>query len=320
MSEATATATTTSETTAVAAATTTTKPTINHRILLSLREAGSVIGQQGSTIQDIRVKNNVKIGISPKEKGCSDRILSCAGDITSVCHAIGDVMEVLNRSRPEEEEHHVYKLLNFMLPPPSPQEIKDLESIKHIGNLRLIVTNSQVSSIIGVQGKKIKSLIDKHGVKIVASKNFLPDSNDRVLEIQGFPGSITNCLVEISEILLNEIDIKVQPEKRYYPHASSTPASAEDPSSTSTNVPAVQVVAIPSDFVGALLGHGGNRIANLRKYTKTKIVVGTEPNSQGDREFTITSDDQRNVKLAESMLLKNLKAEMERREERQAKE
>lgn len=276
--------------------------TASHRVLVSLREAARIIGAQGATIQEIRESNKVKIGISPHERGCSDRILTCSGSIQSAANAIGDVIDVLNHEDQEPEEY-TYKPLNFILPTPSPDEIQDVESIKRIGNLRLIVTNSEVSSIIGTQGSRIKSLIEKHGVKIVASKNFLPDSQDRVVEIQGFPGSIANCLVDISEILLKEA--KPTHEKRYYPHTKSQ----EEGSVT-------KVVPIPVEYVGALLGRGGNRVSSLRKYTKTKVIVSDEPNDEGERLFTITGNNQNSVKLAETMLLKNLETEKQRREEK----
>ncbi|SCU84543.1 LADA_0D02300g1_1 [Lachancea dasiensis] len=273
-----------------------------HRVLVSLKEAARIIGAQGVSIQNIRESNKVKIGISPHERGCSDRILSCTGSTQAVANAIGDVVEILNQDD-SEPEVHTYKPLNFILPLPTSSEIQDPDSIKRIGNIRLIVSNSQVSSIIGTQGSRIKSLIETHGVKVVASKNFLPDSQDRVVEIQGFPGSITSCLVDISEILSQET--KPAHEKQYYPHTKS-----QEEGSVSKEV------TIPVEFVGALLGRGGNRVSSLRKYTKTKVIVSDEPNEDNNRVFTITGNNQNSVKLAETMLLKNLETEKQRREEK----
>ncbi|CEP63825.1 Hek2p LALA0_S09e03356g [Lachancea lanzarotensis] len=273
------------------------------RVLVSLKEAARVIGSQGVSIQKIRESNNVKIGISPHERGCSDRILSCTGSAQAASSAVSDVVEILNEEDGLPEEHS-YKPLNFILPVPTATEIQDPESSKRIGNLRLIVSNSQVSSIIGAQGSRIKSLIEKHGVKVVASKNFLPDSQDRIVEIQGFPGSIAACLLDISDILARET--KPTNEKQYYPHTKSQ----EEGSVTKD-------VAIPVEFVGALLGRGGNRVSSLRKYTKTKVIVSDEPNEDNSRIFTITGNNQNSVKLAETMLLKNLETEKQRREEKE---
>lgn len=317
--------------------------TINHRVLLSLRESAKVIGLKGNTIQRIREVNHVKIGLSEKQSGCSDRILSCAGSINNVSNALGDVVDALNvRGGGVEVEKYTFHFLNHILPPPSKEEIKDAEQLQNIGTLRLLVTYSQLSSIIGKGGNRIKALIEKHGVKIVASRHFLPDSDERILEMQGFPGSITNALVEISEILLNEMDISFASERRYYPHLRNAKDAYVSPNDRSKRVhektrneslPSsgveggvatsehVVVVNIPESYVGAIVGRQGNRIANLRKFTKTKIIVESKKENkekpvsdQQTRVFTILGSHLKNVKLAESMLLKNLNAEVSKRE------
>lgn len=284
---------------------------VTQKVLLSLREAARIIGPAGSTINNIRTTNSVKIGISPKEKSCSDRILEVSGEIGAVANSLADLVKVLTSEDSNEEENveqeheqYIFKHLNFILPSPSPDEIEDPEKLKQIGNLRLIVTNSQVSSIIGTQGIKIKKLIEMHSVKLVVSKTFLPDSQDRILEIQGFPNSIANCIKDINQTLIND-DVLETREKRYYPHSKH-----------SKDIHVTATIGIPTEYVGALLGHGGNRIANLRKYTRTKITVAQEPNQNKERQFMITGNDQKSVKLAQTMILKNLETERERRLEK----
>ncbi|CDH17333.1 related to Heterogeneous nuclear rnp K-like protein 2 [Zygosaccharomyces bailii ISA1307] len=361
-------------------------PTINHRVLLSLRESAKVIGTKGSTIQRIRETNHVKIGLSEKQLGCSDRVLSCAGRMVNVCNSLGDVVAILTEGpRPtHEEKRYAFHFLNPILPPPRRTDLKDPEQITHIGTLRLMVTNSQLSSVIGKGGARIKALKEKHDVKIVASRDFLPDSDERILEMQGFPGSITNAVLEISEILLNELGINFTSERRYYPHLRSSPPDerilemqgfpgsitnavleiseillnelginftserryyphlrSSPPSAAATAATAsnIQVdsanyftnefrapLKIPESYVGAIVGRQGNRIANLRKFSKTKIIVEkkSEKSAADDpdpenRMFIILGDHLKNVKLAESMLLKNLDVEIEKRQARLAK-
>lgn len=277
--------------------------TITFHVLVSLKEAAKIIGPQGNTIEAIRKNNDIKIGISPREKSCSDRLLNVSGRPGDVSKALGQVLKVLTTEY--EPEEHVFKHLKFMLPPPSKEEIEDPEKWKQIGNLRLICTNPQISSVIGQQGAKIKKLIETHSVKLVASKHFLPDSKDRLLEIQGFPTSVSNAVKEIAELFIqDEVDVPPKTLPRYYPHSKHT-----------KEIQVSQTLAIPKEFVGALLGVGGNRIANLRKFTKTKIVIDQESTENGDRIFTISGNDQKSVKLAQTMLLKNLEVEKTRREE-----
>lgn len=344
---------------------------INHRVLLSLPEAAKIIGTKGSTIDKIRNDNNVKIGISEKIPGCSDRILSCAGTIINVANALADVMSLINEDQDLINKKYHFHFLNHILPPPSSVEIstennsdnsEDVETsqldLSKIGTLRLIILNSHLSSIIGKSGQTIKSLIDKHGVKIVASRDFLPDSSERVLEIQGFSGSVANTLIDIGEILIQDIEISFSSEKRYFPHLKSSVDqsssyrnttnnnnnnisnnnterrtninnSANDNNSNNNNnsIENSQLqVLIPETFVGAVVGRQGNRIANLRKFTKTRILIEKNDNlnelqhdqkynEQGEpcRVFTIIGNSMKQIKLAESMLLRNLDTEIERR-------
>ncbi|CAR29623.1 hypothetical protein ZYGR_0AD03060 [Zygosaccharomyces rouxii] len=316
-----------------------TLPTINHRVLLSLKESAKVIGTKGSTIQNVREINHVKIGLSEKQLGCSDRVLSCAGRIINVAHSLGQIVSVLKEgSTVSSAEKYAFHFLNPILPPPTRDEFQDLtlDEINKIGTSRLMVTNSQLSSIIGKGGARIKSLKERHRVKIVASRDFLPDSDERILEIQGLPNAITNVLLQISKILLNELDITFASERRYYPHLrSSSPSNAVSLAASTSGVQTgasnylnnefKATLKIPESYVGAIAGRRGNRIANLRKFTKTKIIVEKKIDKTvidvdpDNRTFIILGDHFKNVKLAESMLLKNLDVEIEKRKSRLAK-
>ena len=299
------------------------------RVLVSLDEASRIIGTKGETISKIRNNNNVKIGISKTVPGCSDRILTTSGKYENVSNSLCDVIEQLLLSynnEKEQDENDVslmqkkkfpFPFLNHILPLPSINEIKDTHELKNIGYIRLIILNLQLSSIIGKQGIKIKSLIEKNGVKIVASKDFLPDSNERILEIQGFPGSISNTIKDIAITLHNDQVITESHEqlpqqmtnsKLYYPHLKNSIDNDE----------VKATVLVPETFVGAMLGKQGKRLNSLRKYTNTKIIAAKATESEDDQVyfFTITGNSMKNVLMAESMLLKNLETEMERRQER----
>lgn len=294
------------------------------RALISLDEASRIIGTKGSIISKVRDNNDVKIGISKMVPGCSDRILTSTGEIDHVSKSLGDLIEVSLLSynnEKEQEENDVsimqkkkfsFPFLNHILPLPSLNEIKDPLQLKNIGYIRLLLLNSQLSSIIGKQGIKIKSLIGKNGVKIVASKDFLPDSNERILEIQGLPKSITSTIKDIGKILIDDRETSdtngLQGGKLYYPHLK-TPIDNDEVKAT---------VLVPENFVGAMLGKKGKRLNSLRKYTNTKIIAAKSTETKDDHVyfFTITGNTMKNVLMAESMLIKNLETEMQRRQDR----
>ena len=347
---------------------------INLRALVSLEESSRIIGSRGSSISTVRETNNVKIGISKAVPGCSDRILSCFGHHQNVANALGDVVELLlpNPDAPitPSKKYH-FPFLNHILPPPTIEELGDPSHLYNIGYLRLIVPNSQISSIIGKNGSTIKSLIDRHGVKIVASKEFLPDSDERVLELQGFSGSISNVLLDICRIIANteatyaarkaleDPTVEHNKERKYYPHLRMVQdpnkiggsgidnvngngnGNGQDGNENGTEYRAT--VLVPEMFVGPMMGRKANRIISLGSFTDTRITVspmteGPEGVKSGDTSgsttnengttgvegdgpvrysvFTVTGHSAKGVNMAESMLLKNLETEIQRRQQR----
>ena len=308
---------------------------VSQRLLLSLKEAAKIIGTKGLRIQKIREDNNVTIGISERRARCSDRILTCSGNIENVSNSIGDIARILNNSNDDNEnegesveedvnERFTYPFLNFRLPKPTVEEIKENpDKLKDIVNIRILATKSQCSAIIGTKGDRIKSYIERFGVKMVVSNDPLPDSDERILEIQGFPNSITIVLVEVNTLIKNEVPFNSN-EVSYVPHTSVQTSDVAQP----IRAPRRPVrhfeeefkiiVKIPEAYVGAVVGRQGNRIANLRKFSKTKIVIekrADEITQDTERVFEIISNDMKNVKVAETMLKRNLAAEIQRRAE-----
>jgi heterogeneous nuclear rnp K-like protein 2 len=61
-----------------------------------------------------------------------------------------------------------------------------------------------MGTIIGRQGLKIKHIQDASGVRMVAQKEMLPQSTERVVEVQGTPEGIQKAVWEISKCLIDD--------------------------------------------------------------------------------------------------------------------
>lgn len=61
-----------------------------------------------------------------------------------------------------------------------------------------------MGTIIGRQGLKIKHIQDVSGVRMVAQKEMLPQSTERVVEVQGTPEGIQRAIWEISKCLVDD--------------------------------------------------------------------------------------------------------------------
>lgn len=59
-----------------------------------------------------------------------------------------------------------------------------------------------MGTIIGRQGLKIKQIQDASGVRMVAQKEMLPQSTERIVEVQGSPSGIEKAIWEIGKCLI----------------------------------------------------------------------------------------------------------------------
>jgi heterogeneous nuclear rnp K-like protein 2 len=70
--------------------------------------------------------------------------------------------------------------------------------------IRLLISHNQMGTIIGRQGLKIKHIQDVSGVRMVAQKEMLPQSTERIVEVQGTPEGIEKAVWEIGKCLVDD--------------------------------------------------------------------------------------------------------------------
>jgi heterogeneous nuclear rnp K-like protein 2 len=70
--------------------------------------------------------------------------------------------------------------------------------------IRLLISHNQMGTIIGRQGLKIKHIQDTSGVRMVAQKEMLPQSTERIVEVQGTPEGIQKAIWEIGKCLVDD--------------------------------------------------------------------------------------------------------------------
>lgn len=61
-----------------------------------------------------------------------------------------------------------------------------------------------MGTIIGRQGGKIKQIQDASGVRMVAQKEMLPQSTERIVEVQGTPEAIEKAVWEVGKCLVDD--------------------------------------------------------------------------------------------------------------------
>ncbi|KAL7752686.1 RNA binding protein, heterogenous nuclear RNP-K like protein [Sorochytrium milnesiophthora] len=165
------------------------------RALLNSKGAGIVIGKAGKTVEELREKTGVKAGVSKVVEGVNDRVLTVSGTVDEIANAFGLIVQLLIDTPPS------------LQPPVDPS----------VTVVRLLVPNTLMGSIIGRAGAKIKQIQDDHHVKLVAQKEPLPASTERVVEITGDAQGIEGAVREIADALLDDWERGMQNARLYDP-------------------------------------------------------------------------------------------------------
>lgn len=207
-----------------------------------------------------------------------------------------------------------------------------------------------MGTVIGRQGLKIKHIQDVSSARMVASKEMLPQSTERVVEVQGTVEAIRLALLEIGKCLVEDWErgvgtVLFNPAIRmngtgnfsgdrrasitrtgngsdFSPRPNSVnepnyPGSRRESTSSQNfvNNPNLrqQNISIPSDMVGCIIGKGGSKISEIRRLSGSRISIAKVPHDDtGERMFTIVGTAEANEK-ALYLLYGQLENEKERR-------
>lgn len=214
-----------------------------------------------------------------------------------------------------------------------------------------------MGTIIGRGGLKIKAIQDASGARMIASKDMLPQSTERIVEVQGSADSIGSAIEQIGKCLLEDWE-RGQGTVLYHPGPSGDGASAgrrstngypsgsfsgsrrangdrvrssgspppTPPQSLPSSSPQqaanlrTQHISIPSDMVGCIIGRSGTKITEIRRLSGSKISIAKTPHDEtGERMFTIVGTPEANEK-ALFLLYNQLESEKERRVGREAQQ
>ncbi|XP_078688015.1 heterogeneous nuclear ribonucleoprotein K-like isoform X1 [Branchiostoma floridae x Branchiostoma belcheri] len=167
-------------------------PPVDLRILLQSKNAGAIIGKQGSNIK--RLRSEYKATVTVPDCTGPERILTISADLNTACDCLLDIIPVLEDYQQHYQQH---KDLNF-----------DCE-------LRMLVHQSQAGCIIGRAGFKIKELREQTEANIKVYSECCPGSTERVVALTGKPEKCIGAIKKIIE-LLQKAPIK-GPNSQYDP-------------------------------------------------------------------------------------------------------
>ncbi|KAG0234435.1 RNA binding protein, heterogenous nuclear RNP-K like protein [Actinomortierella wolfii] len=354
------------------------------RALVSTKEAGVIIGKAGKNVAELRDLTGVKAGVSKVVQGVHDRVLTVTGTIEGVAKhdhpkplGIWRIMTYipssLDKGMMENIEHweatrsitsqseftqrrsirsgNAFSLIaqtmldNPITSSPPSTPLNPLRpAAGQTSAIRLLISHNLMGTIIGRQGAKIKHIQDTSGARMVASKDMLPQSTERVVEIQGTVDAIRIAIYEIGKCLVEDWERGVG-TVLYNPSApratgagagytttaqggSRTGASGyasrtgngsdftrPRPEAFSNNASEIrtQEISIPADMVGCIIGKGGSKISEIRRLSGSRISIAKTPHDEtGERMFTIVGTMEANEK-ALYLLYGQLEVEKDKR-------
>lgn len=210
-----------------------------------------------------------------------------------------------------------------------------------------------MGTIIGLQGIKIKHIQDVTGVRMVAQKDMLPQSTERLVEVTGNSEGIRAAIWEIGKCLIDDYQrgtgtILYNPTRNIGSNGGESRGGADrsrsyartgngadfsenpprgfrertSPSAANTAIAGdedmrTQNISIPADMVGCIIGKGGAKISEIRRSSGARISIAKAPHDEtGERMFTIMGTAESNEK-ALYLLYENLEAEKVRRSQAQ---
>ncbi|KAF8642352.1 hypothetical protein AX16_009621 [Volvariella volvacea WC 439] len=308
--------------------------TLTLRALVSTKDAGVIIGKGGKNVAELRDQTGVKAGVSKVIQGVHERVLTVSGSVEAVAKAYTHIINQLVAANP------------------SPLPVAS-SSTPHT-TLRLLISHNLMGTIIGRNGLKIKAIQDGSGTRMTASKEMLPQSTERVVDVNGTPEAIGKAIEEIGKCLLEDWErglgtvlfhpgVAEERANRRGPHGHVTSSSynngrrpngdvnkrASPPASPTAHSPVspqstanlrTQNISIPSDMVGCIIGRSGTKITEIRRLSGSKISIAKAPHDEtGERMFTIVGTPEANEK-ALFLLYNQLESEKERRVGREAQQ
>ena len=154
----------------------------------------------------------------------------------------------------------------------------------------VIVDASYVGYLIGKEGAVLKEMETASGARIQYS-NRDDQAVERTARIRGTHEQVQAAKKLISERLYSVAE-ELRSGKRGSgrpPRSNSAPRNSREPSASDVK----QVVEVPSECVGALIGKGGRSLFQMQDKTGAKFNFAKDDHREGAREVTIYgSEDQ----------------------------
>lgn len=267
------------------------------RILVSDKEAGELIGRGGENLGRVRDATGVRYNVSESYRGAVERIVNIKGPAEHVAKAAGLLVRVLHEEPFDQASSPDAKRYN----------------------LRILMPHHIMGALIGKGGSKFREIEEASAARIKAQDKPMPFSNDRCLSVYGVADAIHIAVYYLAitytthkEILKphrhNPYDPKAVQQttaRSYVPVGRYGGRREEDDlfsridrfpdnrgydrsyGGMDAHPPLGgqehQDLYVPNDYVGSVIGRGGQKITEIRRVSNCHIKVTDTKNLQNER-------------------------------------
>ena len=177
-------------------------------------------------------------------------------------------------------------------PPGTPANALRPAAVQQASSVRLLISHNLMGTIIGRQGLKIKHIQDTSSARMVASKEMLPQSTERVVEVQGSIDAIRIAIYEIGKCLVDDWERGVG-TVLYNPSGPRLPGAGPAYTNPSTNnVPAAAAARTNNGSYTSRTGNGSDFTRQARDDTQYREPAFGQANNANLRtqEISIPAD------------------------------
>ncbi|CDS10293.1 hypothetical protein LRAMOSA02969 [Lichtheimia ramosa] len=316
------------------------------RALVSTKEAGVIIGKGGKNVGDLRDSTGVKAGVSKVVPGVHDRVLTVTGSLDNVAKAYAFITRTLidnplgpatppttpgTAASQDDISNTTTTTLRLLISHNLMGTVigRQGAKIKHIQDTSGV--RMTASKVLLPQSTErvveIKGTVDAIQTAIREIGQCLLEDKDRAYgTILYNPTKATNTATSLQD--------QQQASRRVSTSSILRTGNGTDfagagingggalgnPSLRRSSLSALnnanlrtQHISIPSDMVGCIIGKGGNKIAEIRRLSGSRISIAKMPHDEsGERMFTIQGTAESNER-ALYLLYGQLENEKERR-------
>jgi far upstream element-binding protein len=174
----------------------------------------------------------------------------------------------------------------------------------------VIVDAQYVGLLIGKQGTVLKEMESQSGAGIQYSGRD-DDQKERTARIRGTPEQVQAAKKLISERIYEIVDDMRNKGRVPSRRDGSQPRNFRQRGAQSGEAEAKQVVEVPTECVGALIGKGGKSLFEMQDRTGAKFTFAKDDHREGAREVVIVGSEEQ-IRLACDMVQKRVRQILEK--------